>query len=37
MGQEARALALEQFNMQRFTREWDEVFQLAINNKNVSV
>jgi len=37
MGQCARAVALEQFNMQRFTREWDEVFQFAINNKNVSV
>jgi hypothetical protein len=37
IGQQARALALEHFNMQRFTREWDEVFQFAINNKNVSV
>lgn len=37
MGQCARKLALEHFNIERFTREWDEVFQLAINNKNVSV
>jgi glycosyltransferase involved in cell wall biosynthesis len=37
MGQQARALAMEQFNMKRFIREWDEVFQFAINNKNVSV
>jgi hypothetical protein len=37
MGQQARALAYEQFNMERFIREWEEVFQFAINNKNVSV
>lgn len=37
MGQEARALAQEQFNIDRFAREWEEVFQFAINNKNVSV
>lgn len=37
MGQCARAVALEQFNMERFNREWNEVFQFAINKKNVSV
>jgi glycosyltransferase involved in cell wall biosynthesis len=37
MGQCARAVALEQFNMERFSREWEEVFQFAINNKNVRV
>jgi glycosyltransferase involved in cell wall biosynthesis len=37
MGQCARELALAHFGIDRFIREWDEVFQLAINNKNVSV
>jgi glycosyltransferase involved in cell wall biosynthesis len=37
MGQHARELALEHFNIKRFIREWNEVFQFAINNKNVSV
>jgi glycosyltransferase involved in cell wall biosynthesis len=37
MGQRARAVALEQFSMERFSREWDEAFQFAINKKNVSV
>jgi len=37
MGANARRVALEQFNMKRFSREWDEVFQFVINNKNVSV
>lgn len=37
MGQAARALAGEQFDIDRFAREWEDVFQFAINNKNVSV
>jgi glycosyltransferase involved in cell wall biosynthesis len=37
IGQRARAVALEQFNIERFNREWDEVFHYAINKKNVSV
>jgi glycosyltransferase involved in cell wall biosynthesis len=37
MGQKARAVALEQFNMERFSRAWNEVFEFAINKKNVSV
>jgi glycosyltransferase involved in cell wall biosynthesis len=37
MGQCARELALAHFSIDRFIREWDEVFQFAINNKNVSV
>ena len=37
MGQCARKVALEHFNIKRFVSEWDQVFQFAINNKNVSV
>lgn len=37
MGQRARAVALEQFSIRRFQREWDQVIQLAINNKTVNV
>ncbi|WP_207512640.1 glycosyltransferase [Longitalea luteola] len=37
MGAQARQVALEHFSMDRFTREWNEVFQFAINHKNVTV
>ncbi|WP_205511284.1 glycosyltransferase [Longitalea arenae] len=37
MGARARQVALEHFNIERFAREWNEVFQFAINNKNVTV
>ena len=37
MGQQARKVALEQFNMERFNQAWNEVLEFAINKKNVSV
>jgi glycosyltransferase involved in cell wall biosynthesis len=37
MGQHAREVASAQFNMERFIREWNEVFQFAINKKMVTV
>jgi hypothetical protein len=37
MGQHAREVASSQFNMERFIREWNEVFQFAINKKMVTV
>lgn len=37
MGRHAREVAAAQFNMERFTREWNEVFQFAINKKMVTV
>jgi glycosyltransferase involved in cell wall biosynthesis len=37
MGQQARAVAEEQFNMKRFIREWNGVFQFAINKKMMTV
>lgn len=37
MGAKTRQVALAQFNINRFAREWDEVFQFAINKKTVSV
>jgi glycosyltransferase involved in cell wall biosynthesis len=37
MGQQARAVAQAQFNMERFIREWNEVFEFAINKKMMTV
>jgi glycosyltransferase involved in cell wall biosynthesis len=37
MGQRARAVAQEQFSMERFMREWNGVFQFAINKKMMTV
>jgi hypothetical protein len=37
MGQKARSVAKVQFNMERFIREWNEVFQFAINKKMMTV
>ena len=37
MGQRARAVAEKQFNMERFIREWNGVFQFAINKKMMTV
>ena len=37
MGQRARAVAQVQFNMERFTREWNGVFQFAINKKMMTI
>ncbi|OQP41075.1 transferase [Niastella yeongjuensis] len=37
MGQRGHAVAQEQFNMERFIREWNEVFEFAINKKMMTV
>jgi hypothetical protein len=37
MGQAARNTALQHFNMERFNREWEQVFQFAIKHKTVTV
>lgn len=37
MGQHGRAVAQEQFNIERFIREWKGVFQFAINKKMMTV
>jgi hypothetical protein len=37
MGQHGRAVAQEQFNMDRFIREWYGVVQFAINKKMMTV
>ena len=35
IGQEGKKTAMERFSIERFIREWKEIFQLAINNKNL--
>jgi hypothetical protein len=35
MGQQARTLALHQFNIDRFVRDWNRLFHLAINRKKL--
>jgi glycosyltransferase involved in cell wall biosynthesis len=37
MGQHGRVVAQEHFNMERFIREWNEVFHFAINKKMMTV
>lgn len=37
MGQQARLVAQEHFHMERFIREWENVWQLAINKKMMTV
>lgn len=37
MGKQAHAVAQQQFNIRQFMREWEQVFQFAINNKKVCV
>lgn len=35
MGRQSRAIAQQKFNIQRFTRDWEELFQLAIHQKKI--
>lgn len=36
LGQQAKALASDQFNINRFTREWESLFRFAMNTKKMT-